>query len=56
LNESEEPVLLGTKTVTLISDLLDQLGQESAGPYPLLGNAFYLNLKSRLEELKSQIS
>ena len=56
LNESEEPVLLGAKTVQFLSDLLDQLGQESAGPYPLLGNSFYLQLKQSLEDLKSTIS
>lgn len=56
LNDSDEPILLGNKTVQLISDLLDQLGKESAGPYPLLGNAFYTQLKSQLDSLKSTIS
>lgn len=56
LNESDEPILLGNKTVTLIEDLLTQLGKESAGPYPLLGNSFYISMKNRLEELKSKIS
>lgn len=56
LNESKEPVLLGNKTVQLISDLLDQLGKESAGPYPLLGNSVYLQLKEDIEDLKSKIS
>ena len=56
LNDSTEPVLLGTKTVDFLSDLLDQLGQESAGPYPLLGNVKYVTMKTKLEQLKSQLS
>lgn len=56
LNESTEPILLGTKTVQLISDLLDILGSESAGPYPLLHQTDYLNLKNNLEALKSTLS
>ncbi len=53
LNDSEEPILLGEKTATFLEDLLNQLGQESAGPYPLLGQTVYTQLKQRLEELKS---
>jgi len=56
LNNSEEPVLLGKKTVELLSDWLDQLGKESAGPYPLLGQSFYTQLKQKLEDLKSKIT
>lgn len=56
LNESEEPMLLGNKTVQMISDILTQLGQESAGPYPLLGQSTYQQLKESLEQLKSTIS
>lgn len=56
LNDSTEPILLGTKTVQLISDILDQLGKESAGPYPLLGNSFYISKKADLEQLKSTLS
>lgn len=56
LNDSTEPVLLGDKVVNFLSDLLDQLGRESAGPYPLLGNATYLSMKTNLEQLKSQLS
>lgn len=53
LNESDEPVLLGNKTVQLISDVLTVLQTDSAGPWPLTGNAQYANLQNRLEELKS---
>ncbi len=53
---AEEPILLGKKTVQLLSDWLDQLAKESAGPYPLLGQATYTQMKQKLEELKSQIS
>jgi len=56
LNEEGEPILLGDKTVQFISDLLDQLGQESAGPYPLLGNSKYIEMKKSLEKLKSLLS
>lgn len=56
LNESEEPVLLGEKTTTFLSDLLDQLGKESAGPYPLRGASLYTQMKEKLEELKSEIT
>lgn len=56
LNDSTEPVLLGQKTIDLITNILDLLGKESAGPYPLLNNAKYLQLKENLEELKSTIS
>lgn len=56
LNEKGEPILLGQKTVQFLSDLLDQLGQESAGPYPLLGNSLYIQMKDKLEELKSKLS
>ncbi len=56
LNDSEEPMLLGTKTVKLLEDVLTQLGKESAGPYPILGQQVYLQLKGTLEDLKSKIS
>lgn len=56
LNESEEPVILGNKLVELLNKWLDQLGKESAGPYPLLGNQFYTQLKKELEALKSTLS
>lgn len=56
LNDSEEPVILGKKLVDLLSEWLDQLGKESAGPYPLLGNQFYIQLKEKLEALKSTLS
>jgi hypothetical protein len=56
LNDSEEPILLGQKTVDLLSDLLDQLNIESAGPYPLLGNSKYATIKQGLEDLKSKLS
>lgn len=56
LNDGEEPILLGNKTVDLLTKLLDFLGAESAGPYPLLGNVNYTNLKSDLEALKSELS
>lgn len=56
LNQSDEPILLGNKTVQLLSDLLDQLSKESAGPYPLLGNSVYGQIKEGLEELKSKLS
>ena len=56
LNQSTEPILLGTKTIKLIEDLLTQLEKESAGPYSLLGKAVYTELKKRLEELKSKKS
>lgn len=53
---AEEPILLGQKVVEFLSDWLDQLAKESAGPYPLLGQATYTQMKQKLEELKSQIS
>jgi hypothetical protein len=56
LNQSDEPILLGNKTTELLSDLLDQLAKESAGPYPLLGQSIYPQIKQRLDELKSTIS
>jgi len=56
LNDSTEPVLLGTKTVQLLQDLLTQLSHETAGPYPLAGAATYAQLIAQLETLKSQIS
>lgn len=56
LNASEEPILLGNKTTEFCDSLLDILGHESAGPYPLLNAAKYIELKSRLEELKSKKS
>lgn len=56
LNDSTEPVLLGNKTVDLITMILDQLAIESAGPYPLLGNVKYREFKANLEALKSTIT
>lgn len=56
LNKEGEPMLLGTKTVELIQKILDQLGKESAGPYPLLGQGVYIELKKDLEALKSTLS
>lgn len=56
LNEGEEPILLGNKTIDFLTKLLDYLGKESAGPYPLLGNSNYIALKQDLEGLKSQLS
>lgn len=56
LNESEEPMILGKKLVDFLSEWLDQLGKESAGPYPLLGNSFYIQLKNKLKDLKSTLS
>lgn len=56
LNDSEEPMLLGNKNNQLLSDILDQLGKESAGPYPLLGQQKYLGFKNRLDEILSKIS
>lgn len=56
LNEGEEPILLGNKTVDLLTKILDQLGSESAGPYPLLGNSKYIAMKQDLEALKSELS
>jgi len=52
-NSGNEPMLLGNTTIQLISDLLDQLAKESAGPYPLLGQAQYTILKQKLDKLKS---
>lgn len=51
-----EPMLLGTMTVDLLDEILTQLGKESAGPYSLLGNSKYLEIKDKLEKLKSKIS
>lgn len=56
LNESDEPVVLGNKLKDLLTKLLDQLGKESAGPYPLLGNSFYTNLKQELDKFLSELS
>lgn len=56
LNQSDEPILLGKKTVQLLSDILDNLSKESAGPYTLRGAANYTALKQNLEALKSTIS
>lgn len=56
LNNSEEPILLGSKTVSLLKEILDQLSQESAGPYILRGQAKYKTLVDKLEELKSKLS
>lgn len=56
LNESDEPVLLGNKTIELLEKLLDFLAQESAGPYPLHGKANYTDLKQDLEDLLSELS
>ncbi len=56
LNESTEPILLGNKTVDLLNRILTQLGQESAGPYPLLGQSVYTDIKNDLEDLKSTLS
>jgi stress response protein YsnF len=56
LNDSDEPVLLGNKTVSLMKEILDQLGKESAGPYPLVGRPIYTQIAGKLEELKSQLS
>lgn len=53
VNGAEEPILLGNKVADLFTAILDQLGQESAGPYPLLGNPLYLQLKEQIEGLKS---
>lgn len=54
--EDKEPILLGQKTIDLLDELLTQLGQESAGPYPLLGASKYLDIKEKLEALKSAVS
>jgi len=56
LNESDEPILLGNKAVKLISDILDQLAKESAGPYPILGQQVYAKLKESIDEIKSKLS
>lgn len=56
LNDSDEPILLGNKTTDLIGNILDILGSESAGPYPLLHNSKYIELKEKLNSLKSTIS
>lgn len=56
LNESDEPILLGSKTVSLLDEILTALGSESAGPYPLRGASTYTQLKENLEALKSTIS
>lgn len=53
LNESDEPILLGQKTVDLISSILDQLSKESAGIYPLIGQPIYEQIKEKIDELKS---
>jgi hypothetical protein len=56
LNKDGEPMLLGTHTTDFLSDLLDQLGKESAGPYPLLGQQTYIQMKEKLDALKSKKS
>lgn len=57
INSDEEPMLLGNKTIdTILSPLLDQLSIESAGPYPLLNQAKYAEIKSKLENIKSKKS
>lgn len=56
LNPEGEPMLLGQTTVTLLSNLLDQLSQESAGPYPLLHQSNYADLKNNIDAIKSKIS
>lgn len=56
LNESDEPILLGNKTVSLLQSILETLGGDSAGPYPLRSSATYLQLKEQLEDLKSKKS
>jgi len=53
LNKDGEPMLLGTKVTDFLSNLLDQLGKESAGPYPLLGQQTYIQMKEKLDALKS---
>jgi len=55
LNKDEaQPVLLGNDSIDFISALLDQLGKESAGPYVLLGNPMYTQMKLKLDKLKSK--
>lgn len=56
LNESDEPVLLGNQTISFISDLLNNLGDDSAGPYPLRNASKYIEAKDKLEDLKSKKS
>jgi len=56
LNESDEPILRGNKTVSLLESILNTLGNDSAGPYPLRSSTEYLQLKEQLEDLKSQKS
>jgi hypothetical protein len=56
LNDSDEPILLGNKTVDLMKQVLDQLAKESAGPYPLVGRSIYAQIAGKLNELKSKIS
>lgn len=56
INGNEEPMLLGNKTIELVSDLLDQLSKETAGPYNLVGSAAYTQLKNKLDSLKSKIT
>jgi len=56
LNESEEPVLLGQKVVDFLSEWLDILGTDSAGPYPLLNASKYIQFKNKLDELKSELT
>jgi hypothetical protein len=55
-NGGKEPMLLGDTSIQFLSDLMDQLGKESAGPYPLFGQSIYLKFKERLEKLKSKKS
>lgn len=56
LNQSEEPMLRGNKTVNLLESILDNLGHDSAGPYPLINSSNYLQLKENLQDLKSEKS
>ncbi len=56
MNGGDEPILLGSKTVSLLSDLLQTLSTETAGPYPLAHAAFYAQLKEQLDTLKSQLA
>lgn len=55
-NDGSEPMLRGQKAVDLLGELFDALAKESAGPYPLKGASSYGQMKSKLSDIKSELS
>jgi len=60
LGEGSEPILLGQKTVDLVGDLITEIASSmvitSTGNQPLINSQKILAFKSKLDELKSNLS